>query len=697
MELLPNSVEDFTSKDYWTRFFRNYKGDNGRGFEWYGDFESLRNLLLGSLGESGGSELDRKRILHVGCGNSTLATKLYDEGFRNITNIDFSREVIEVMRERNKKRKELEWICMDIEKDFGEYVEKDENKGKFDAIIDKGFLDAFLSDSITDTPSSKAKLVNFLTSSLELLATNGRYILITLGQDYVAKALTIGLYNYGLEIIVEPLVKIQNSKFLPYYIEIIKSTQKLDSGNSFFKIKGMEFGEDFGSINHSIWTLSRKLKELSAMYWNNKYVGDYSPGEIKEYRLNAKNSKNGFFITVYDRIVSDNCEKLTVGFLVPLGEEQDWLYSTRRGFEEISDQAKCKRLIVISRLYANTEEVSKVTGEDVIREISDYLSPLALRGSGKFPILTVGSERVLEKELIFSYSSKFCREVLIFNVKESGVEKRQMVFKSSPRLIQSEVVMHRNEKNQMEFDYHHCLSNYYIGVILVSSLVITQKKQGKKNCLILGLGGGVLASILSKLYPRSILDIVAVEIDPNVKEAAINFFGFPEEDVEVVVCDASEYLESVYLKNKGFFDYIIVDINSSNVNDSLMCPGIEFLSREFIKKLLFILSNNGCIVYNVSCRSSERREELFIELGNQISDLETEFGRSRGLELQLVEIGEEEINELWVIKGQTENNLIKIRDFIVEKRFLIGSEDEEISRRYNSEGEIWIKRLSELR
>lgn len=697
MELLPNSVEDFTSSEYWSKFFKNYGGENDRAFEWYGDFEVLRDLLIESLRISGRSGLDNKRILHVGCGNSILPARLYDEGFKDITNIDFSSQVIELMKRKNKSKKELDWICMDIEKDFGNYVDKRENLGKFDAIIDKGFLDAYLSDNTSESSlPSRTKASDFLTSSMKLLVPNGRYILITLGQEYVAKALTMGLYNKGFEIIVEPLVGVKDSKFLPYYIEIIKSdSQKAEK--TFYRFRGVGINETFAPEEQFIWTLARKLKELSAMYWNSKYIGDFIPGEIKEYQLNIKESKNNFFITVYDTMSEEKKTKPTVGLLVPIGEEQDWLYSTRKGFEEICSQAKCKRLIVISRLYSDSEEALKVSNHDILDDISKVISPLALKGSGKFPILTVGTDKNLNKKCIYSCDSKFCRQIIVYDIEESGIEKRQMIFRSSPRLIQSEVVIQRKCSKKLDFDYLSGLSNYYVGVIIVSSLIFDIKNQDKrKNALILGLGGGILVSILRRFYSNSILSISAVEIDQEVINVAKDYFGFSENEVEIVIADALDYIKNSYSKIQDSMDYIIVDVNSGSVNDSLMCPGVEFLSKWFVEKLILSLTNNGCIIYNVSCRDNKRKEELFNEFKSLVGKIEGNAGSSKGLLLQAIETGEDEINELWIIKRETKDNIEKVRNFIIEKQLFISSREERSSETCNKE-DLWIKRFSNLK
>lgn len=42
MSLLPRTVDELSSADYWERFFRK-RGD--KAFEWYGDYHSLCGIL----------------------------------------------------------------------------------------------------------------------------------------------------------------------------------------------------------------------------------------------------------------------------------------------------------------------------------------------------------------------------------------------------------------------------------------------------------------------------------------------------------------------------------------------------------------------------------------------------------------------------------------------------------------------------
>jgi len=75
------------------------------------------------------------RILHIGCGNSSLAFDLYSAGYQNITNIDFSETVIKHQRSADIDGR-MEWIVADLT-DLKEF-----DQDRFDVVIDKCVSDA---------------------------------------------------------------------------------------------------------------------------------------------------------------------------------------------------------------------------------------------------------------------------------------------------------------------------------------------------------------------------------------------------------------------------------------------------------------------------------------------------------------------------------------------------------------------------
>jgi hypothetical protein len=53
-------------------------------------------------------------FLVIGCGNSKLSENMYDVGIKNIVNIDLSNVVIQQMNAKNKQRKEMQFLKMDM-------------------------------------------------------------------------------------------------------------------------------------------------------------------------------------------------------------------------------------------------------------------------------------------------------------------------------------------------------------------------------------------------------------------------------------------------------------------------------------------------------------------------------------------------------------------------------------------------------
>lgn len=126
-EELFKTLGDFTSKENWDQFFTIRGSDDS--FEWYAEWPQLKIVLLGHLCPSAlpsddtglGQMAEEKekavelQILIPGCGNSKLSEILYDVGYRNITNIDFSKVVISDMLRRNvRSRPGMKWRVMDM-------------------------------------------------------------------------------------------------------------------------------------------------------------------------------------------------------------------------------------------------------------------------------------------------------------------------------------------------------------------------------------------------------------------------------------------------------------------------------------------------------------------------------------------------------------------------------------------------------
>lgn len=125
---------EFRNKVYWDKFF---KTRGSKAFEWYGEYEALCGVLHKYIKLT-------DSVLMIGCGNSTLSERMYDVGIKNITNIDLSAVVIQQMQAKNRARKEMKWLKMDM------LAMTEFEDATFDSCVDKGTLDALMSGDLTE-------------------------------------------------------------------------------------------------------------------------------------------------------------------------------------------------------------------------------------------------------------------------------------------------------------------------------------------------------------------------------------------------------------------------------------------------------------------------------------------------------------------------------------------------------------------
>ena len=127
-------VKEYAKREYWDERYNSEEH-----FEWLQSFSTLKSTYLPHLSTtllSLNKSKSEIKILHIGCGNSTLSVSLYEEGFENITNVDYSEVVIHNMREKYEKtHPNMTWITMDCRQ-----MQFDDNE--FDVVIDKATLDA---------------------------------------------------------------------------------------------------------------------------------------------------------------------------------------------------------------------------------------------------------------------------------------------------------------------------------------------------------------------------------------------------------------------------------------------------------------------------------------------------------------------------------------------------------------------------
>ena len=94
--LFPKKSEYF-SQDYWENRYALYP----KNMDWYCKFDKIcSDFKIDEILNHLYPKKNKTKILELGCGNSSLAFDLKNLGYKNITSIDFSRIIINQMKEK---------------------------------------------------------------------------------------------------------------------------------------------------------------------------------------------------------------------------------------------------------------------------------------------------------------------------------------------------------------------------------------------------------------------------------------------------------------------------------------------------------------------------------------------------------------------------------------------------------------------
>lgn len=184
---LPQNNIVYSRKEYWEERFANETD-----FEWLVSYKDVAPQLQPFL-VSTTSTNSKPKLLIVGCGNSSFSSDLYDDGYTQIINIDYSTNVIEKMREKHSQmRPSMTWEVMDMTNMSAFDSES------FDIVIDKAAMDAIMTEE-GDPWNPDEKVITMSRNMCEhitrVLKPGGYHLHISFAQPHFRKRYLLGLHE----------------------------------------------------------------------------------------------------------------------------------------------------------------------------------------------------------------------------------------------------------------------------------------------------------------------------------------------------------------------------------------------------------------------------------------------------------------------------------------------------------------------
>ncbi|GAB64757.1 S-adenosyl-L-methionine-dependent methyltransferase [Plasmodium cynomolgi strain B] len=441
MEVLPAGFSDFRDRAYWNSFFQFFDKKN---FEWYGNYGDPvnKNCL----------------VINLGCGNSHLSYELFQDGFRNIVNLDYSDVVIHKMKQKFGDKMEFLNIDISNAEQFDHVLnnlEEESQKKKVDYKIffDKAFLDAYISCEQNEEEICKRNAKSYFSLVFKHMNKGDLFLVITLAQYYIIKEVVRNVYHEDIMLEVFPFFLKHNTSEFKYHPFVFAFYRTPKGGKKF---EAYFVNPEMGTSHViSLWKLPNEINERRG----NLNLHIFKKGKRRILDIyNTKLNRCDYNVVVYDSC-TERTTYNTVVVVVPLGYEFHSLYCTAEGNEELANKARTRRLLLVmrsnflappSQVSGNQVSGNQVSGnqvsgsnnqlstnqllhnqllhnqlhsehsvnvllESIKNELTNILNEVALPNSDNFPIMVL-NESVKNCRVIAHRKSHYASGIIIRDV-----------------------------------------------------------------------------------------------------------------------------------------------------------------------------------------------------------------------------------------------------------------------------------------
>ncbi|KAL7124276.1 hypothetical protein ABFS83_14G037800 [Erythranthe nasuta] len=636
---LPVASGDFTDQDSGDDSFTSKGVDDFS--EWYADWPQLQTLLRNHLSFPPSAPPPAElSVLVPACGNSRLSEHLYDDGFKNITNVDFSKVVVSAMLRRNvEERPLMKWRVMDMTNiQFA--------NGTFDAIVDKGGLDALVESEL-----GLRSGILYISEVKRLLKAGGRYICLTLAKSHVL-GLLFSKFRFGWKTNLYSIAHEASSGTTK------QQTYMLVAEKSILTVVSQIVSSD--NQDHELFEALERENTVRAEYFNGTdtwysledlklgvkgNIRKLEPGRHVKLFLGETGVSRFFYTGVLLDAIPETepfSDRFRVVFLKKTQSSQKIIAAESRQWR-ILGRLKAARLLMIVLDSSH----SNVTWDDIMRDIYYFVNQLAPVEIGDDIDIVATSEddmidgikqRILVHQVLSILTGPiFVEDVIYDHDLAKDLIFRRLCFERTENLVHSGAPLSIEGPNEIsassgqpKVEHKILVTGFHKGVIAGLLLFSLHSERTTSagvlvKTVIIGLGSGILPMFMRNCLPS--LQIEVVELDPVVLNVASEYFGFIEdESLKVHITDATKFVrERANSEEEGNdsskVDVLIIDVGSSDSSSGLISPEADFVEESFLLTVKDSLSDNGLFVFKLISKYSSVRGAVYSKLRKVFSNL----------------------------------------------------------------------------
>ena len=318
--------------------------------------------------------------------------------------------------------------------------------------------------------------------------------------------------------------------------------------------------------------------------------------------------------------VAEEAQTPCACFVVPRGREHEFVFSSDEGLKQVAESAKCARLLVVN---LDPQRAGHSYGDvrSVQRELEPLIKDLAPPGAGTVPVMTAGND-LGRRDVVATGAMDSGDAYVVEQVLDGSRTLRRLLFRSNPRSIQTEVAISKvkppksknskkkgKAKAQWRVDGADVRSAYHRAI-----LAAVASSSTSEDIVLVGLGGGALATALQALLPS--VKIRVVELDGAVVDVAERWFGFSRAGVDVTVGDGLTAFDDV-----SEADVVVIDVDAKDASLGMSCPPAAFLEPAYLQKVKGTLRPGGVCVVNIVARSEKAFSRAMVDLRAVFDDI----------------------------------------------------------------------------